>query len=111
MTMPVGGVSPVSYTTTSTSQPSSNVSFDQLINQLSSSFGVPPQQLFSMLTSSIPGFSPQSNANSEEMQKALSQFAANTLQSGQGMMKEAMEKFFNKEDEEPDEDDPDSEPL
>ncbi len=41
--------------------------------------------------------------------KAFQQVVSGIFQGGQGMMKEALGKFF--EEEEPDEDDPDAEPL
>jgi hypothetical protein len=44
-----------------------------------------------------------------EFDKVFNKVAMNILQGGDGMMREAMQKFF--EEEEPDEDDPDAEPL
>jgi hypothetical protein len=41
--------------------------------------------------------------------KAFQQVVSGIFQGGQGMMKDALGKFF--EEEEPDEDDPDAEPL
>ena len=41
--------------------------------------------------------------------KAFQQVVSGIFQGGQGMMKEALGKFF--EEEEPDEDDPDAEPV
>lgn len=129
MSMSVGGVSPVSYS--APQQPSDAASFEQVLGQLANGFGVSPQELFNMIQSymnpsaggasgasggsgasglSGPGASGASGgANDAELQKVLGNFAANTLQAGQGMMKEAMEKFF--QEEEPDEDDPDAESL
>ena len=45
-----------------------------------------------------------------EFDKVFNKVAMNVLQGGDGMMREAMQKFFA-EDEEPDEDDPDAESL
>jgi hypothetical protein len=120
MSLSVNGVSPVSFASPPPAQPGGGLSFDQLINQLAGSFGVSPQELFNMITSyssqpsgggsPVPGAGgPGGGASDAELQKVLGQFAANTLNAGQGMVKEAMEKFF--EEEEPDEDDPDAEPL
>ena len=131
MTMSVNGVSPVSYASTPSAQPNDAASFEQLLSQLASNYGVSPQELFNLITSAANqqggGGYPASGAggaggasgtgaslgsggaDNAEMQKVLGQFAANTLNAGQGMMKEAMDKFF--QEEEPDEDDPDAEPL
>lgn len=64
--------------------------------------GTPPVQ-------STPQSLPVDN-NKLENNEVFQKVASNILNSGQGMLKEAMEKFFA-EDEEPDEDDPDAEPL
>jgi hypothetical protein len=127
MSMSVGGVSPVSY---SAPQPQNDgASFEQVLGQLANGFGVSPQELFNMIqsymspqgggaasgASGAPGASGLSgpgasgSVDDAELKKVLGNFAANTLQAGQGMMKEAMDKFF--QEEEPDEDDPDAEPL
>ena len=44
-----------------------------------------------------------------DIDEGINKIALNILQGGQAYVKEAMEKFF--EEEEPDEDDPDAEPL
>lgn len=136
MSMSVGGVSPTSYSPPQQPQ-SSGASFEQTLGQLAGGFGVSPQELFNMIQSYLnpqggaaPGASGASGAagaagaagasglsgagssggvDDAALKKALGSFAANTLQAGQGMMKEAMDKFF--QEEEPDEDDPDAEPL
>lgn len=120
MSLSVNGVSPVSYSTAPPTQPNDGASFEQLLSQLASNYGMSPQELFNMLTSyanqPTTGGSPVSGpggsggVDNEKLQEVLGQFAANTLNAGQGMVKEAMEKFFQ-EEEEPDEGDPDSEPL
>jgi hypothetical protein len=134
MTMSVSGASPVSYASTPSAQPNDAASFEQLLSQLASNYGVSPQELFNMITSYANqpggGGSPaygsagsggaagvggpaatggSGSVNNSDMQKVLGQFAANTLNAGQGMMKEAMDNFFKEE--EPDEDDPDAESL
>lgn len=135
MTMSVSGARPVSYASGPSAQPNDAASFEQLLSQLASNYGVSPQELFNMITSAANqqgggGGLPASGAagsggpaglggpagtggsgsvNNSDMQKVLGQFAANTLNAGQGMMKEAMDNFFKEE--EPDEDDPDAEPL
>jgi hypothetical protein len=48
-------------------------------------------------------------APQEAINKGMTKIAMNILQSGQSYMREAMENFFKEE--EPDEDDPDAEPL
>jgi hypothetical protein len=45
-----------------------------------------------------------------EFDKVFNKVAMNVLQGGDGMLREAMQKFFE-DDEEPDEDDPDAESL
>jgi hypothetical protein len=134
MSMSVSGASPVSYASAPSAQPNDAASFEQLLSQLASNYGISPQELFNMITSAAnqpggggspsagpagpggagglsgPGGSVESgSASNGDIQKVLGQFAANTLQAGNGMMKEAMENFFKEE--EPDEDDPDAEPL
>jgi hypothetical protein len=119
MSMSVSGASPVSYTAPQ-QQPNDAASFEQVLGQLANSFGVSPQELFNTIKSymnppagggsGVSGPGTKGGADDGELQKVLGNFAANTLQAGQGMMKEAMEKFFQ-EDDEPDEDDPDAEPL
>jgi hypothetical protein len=131
MSMSVTGASPVGYTPSPQPQSSNADQFSQLLNQLASNYGMSPQQLFDFITSAMNqpgggGLSPSQTlpssgagglgdvggsggADSGALKKALGQFAANTLQSGQGMMQEAMQNFFKEE--EPDEDDPDAEPL
>lgn len=132
MSMSVGGVSRTSYSAPLQPQ-NDGASFNQVLGQLANGFGVSPQELFNMIqsymnpqsggassgasgASGAPGASglsgPGSSGGADDaaIKKALGNLAANTLQSGQGMMKEAMEKFFQ-EDDEPDEDDPDAEPL
>lgn len=131
MSMSVTGASPVGFTPSPQPQSSDADTFSQLLNQLASNYGMSPQQLFDFITSAMnqPGggsLSPSqtlpssgagglgdvggsSGVGGAELKKVLGQFAANTLQSGQGMMKEAMDNFFKEE--EPDEDDPDAEPL
>ncbi|HEY9109053.1 MAG TPA: hypothetical protein VIN58_20425 [Roseateles sp.] len=131
MSMSVGGVSPMSYSAPQ-QPPNDAASFEQMLGQLANGFGVSPQELFNMIQSymnpqagAAPGASAAPGAPSASglsgpgssggvddaaLKKVLGNFAANTLQAGQGMMKEAMEKFFQ-EDEDPDEDDPDAEPL
>lgn len=135
MSMSINGAGPVSYAPSPQPQTGNGDTFSQLLNQLASSYGMSPQQLFDLITSAAnpsggggmsgaPG-QPTSGtsgtsgasgasgstggAGSDELKTVLGQFASNTLNAGNGMMKEAMEKFF--QEEEPDEDDPDAEPL
>jgi hypothetical protein len=138
MSMSINGAGPVSYAPSPQPQTGSGDTFSQLLNQLASSYGMSPQQLFDLITSAAnpsggggmsgsPGLPTSGTsgtsgasgasgasgsaggAGSDELKTVLGQFASNTLNAGNGMMKEAMEKFF--QEEEPDEDDPDAEPL
>ena len=120
MSLSINGARPVGFAPPPSTTPSNDgASFEQLLNQLASDYGVSPQELFNLITSSMnpspsggvptPAPAATGSGNSEELKEVLGQFAANTLNAGQGMMKEAMEKFF--QEEEPDEDDPDAEPL
>ena len=56
-----------------------------------------------------PDAQPTSGPGDPAFDKVFNQVAGNILQGGQGMLREAMQKFF--EEEEPDEDDPDAESL
>lgn len=129
MSLSINGTSPVSFAPVPQPQTSNDDTFSQLLNQLASSYGMSPQQLFDLIMSSAnqsagggmpvsPGVPTSGTsgasgstggASSDELKTVLGQFASNTLNAGNGMMKEAMEKFF--QEEEPDEDDPDAEPL
>lgn len=135
MSMSINGASPVSYVPSPQPQTGNGDTFSQLLNQLASSYGMSPQQLFDLITSSAnqsagggmpvsPGLPTSGTsgasgasgaggstggAGSDELKSVLGKFASNTLNAGNGMMKEAMENFFKEE--EPDEDDPDAEPL
>ncbi|MDR7149968.1 hypothetical protein J2W49_001923 [Hydrogenophaga palleronii] len=128
MSLSINGTSPAGYSSPPPTTPSNDgASFQQLLDQLANNFGMSPQELFNLITSqmnpstgggvppSAPGVSAPATSgsagsgNSDELNEVLTQFASNTLNAGQGMMKEAMEKFF--QEEEPDEDDPDAEPL
>jgi hypothetical protein len=135
MSLSINGTSPASYAPSPQPQTGNGDTFSQLLNQLASSYGMSPQQLFDLITASAnqsggggmsgsPGLSTSGTsgtsgpsgasgstggAGGDELKTALGQFASNTLNAGSGMMKEAMEKFFKEE--EPDEDDPDAEPL
>lgn len=120
MPMSVNGLSPVGFSSPPPQQDDAAL-FQQMLGQLADGYGLAPQDLFNLIksymsppaaggASGVPGPVASGGANDGELQKVLGQFAANTLQSGQGMLQQAMEKFFA-EDEEPDEDDPDAEPL
>ena len=56
-----------------------------------------------------PGTKPVGGPGDPAFDKVFNQVAGNIMQGGQSMLQEAMQKFF--EEEEPDEDDPDAEPL
>jgi hypothetical protein len=56
-----------------------------------------------------PDAKPTGGPGDPAFDKVFNQVAAGILQGGDGMMREAMQKFF--EEEEPDEDDPDAESL
>lgn len=139
MSLSINGSRPVGFASSpSTTSPNGGASFEQLLNQVASNYGISPQELFNLITSSMNpapggggftpapgggGFTPApgggapapvsggggGGGSSAEMKEILGQFAVNTFNSGQGMMKQAMENFFKEE--EPDEDDPDAEPL
>jgi hypothetical protein len=135
MSLSINGTSPASFAPPHQPQTGNGDTFEQLLNQLASSYGMSPQQLFDLITSSAnqpagggmpvsPGMPTSGTsgasgasgaggstggAGSDELKSVLEQFASNTLNAGSGMMKEAMENFFKEE--EPDEDDPDAEPL
>jgi hypothetical protein len=70
--------------------------------------GVPPTA--PVAPTDTPQTDPQTDVrNSPEFHQTLQKVAANVLQGGNSMLQEAMQKM--NEEEEPDEDDPDAEPL
>jgi hypothetical protein len=70
--------------------------------------GVPPTP--PVAPTDTPPTDPQTDIrNSPEFHQTLQKVAANVLQGGNSMLQEAMQKM--NEEEEPDEDDPDAEPL
>lgn len=64
--------------------------------------GAPP-------TPPVPESKPSGGPGDPAFDKVFNQVAGSIMQGGQSMLREAMQKFF--EEEEPDPEDPDSEPL
>jgi len=60
--------------------------------------------------SPVPDAVPSDGSDKSAFDKELNKVVGNILNGGQDMLREAMQKFFE-DDEEPDEDDPDAEPL
>jgi hypothetical protein len=71
--------------------------------------GTPPVAPVDDVPETKPAGGPMGPGN-PEFDKVFNKVAMNVLQGGDGMLREAMQKFFE-EDEEPDEDDPDAESL